>query len=113
MANYKSAYTGPEIDEGIAKAMTALQEEDLPEEVTEETVAEWGFTKNTGTYSKPNEGIPKTDLTSSVQSSLEKADAALQPDKVKTTTSTTVGDVYDVTYINTTVGNIETLLGGI
>ena len=30
--------------------------------------------------------------------------------KVKTTTSTTAGDVYDVTYINTMLGNIETLL---
>lgn len=33
--------------------------------------------------------------------------------KVKTTTSTTVGDVYDVTYINTMIGDIESLLGGI
>lgn len=32
---------------------------------------------------------------------------------VTSTYSTTEGKVYDVTYINTTVGNIETLLGGI
>lgn len=50
----------------------------IPEEVTESTISSWGFTKNTGTYSKPNGGIPKTDLTSSVQASLEKADSALQ-----------------------------------
>ena len=31
------------------KADTAVQPEDLPSEVTEETVANWGFTKNTGT----------------------------------------------------------------
>lgn len=31
-----------------------------------------------GTYSKPNTGIPKTDLSSSVQTSLNKADTALQ-----------------------------------
>ena len=31
-----------------------------------------------GTYSKPSGGIPKTDLTSSVQTSLNKADTALQ-----------------------------------
>lgn len=31
-----------------------------------------------GTYSKPSGGIPKTDLTSAVQSSLDKADSALQ-----------------------------------
>ena len=33
-----------------------------------------------GTYSKPSGGIPKTDLASAVQTSLGKADTALQPD---------------------------------
>lgn len=33
---------------------------------------------NTGTYSKPSGGIPKTDLASAVQTSLGKADTALQ-----------------------------------
>lgn len=50
----------------------------IPSEVTESTVSNWGFTKNTGTYSKPTGGIPKTDLESAVQTSLEKADTALQ-----------------------------------
>ena len=50
----------------------------IPTEVTESTVAGWGFTKNTGTYSKPSGGIPKTDLASGVQTSLGKADTALQ-----------------------------------
>ena len=45
---------------------------------TEQTVSGWGFTKNTGTYSKPSGGIPKTDLESAVQASLGKADTALQ-----------------------------------
>lgn len=45
---------------------------------TESTVSGWGFTKNTGTYSKPSGGIPKTDLASAVQTSLGKADTALQ-----------------------------------
>lgn len=36
---------------------------------------------NTGTYSKPNDGIPKSDLASSVQSSLNKADTALQTEQ--------------------------------
>lgn len=49
-----------------------------PAAVTEQTVAEWGFTKNTGTYSKPDSGIPKSDLTQAVQTSLGKADTALQ-----------------------------------
>ena len=50
----------------------------IPSEVTESTVSGWGFTKNSGTYSKPSAGIPKTDLASEVQTSLEKADSALQ-----------------------------------
>lgn len=37
----------------------------------------------------------------------------LDTSKVKNTTSTTAGDVYDVTYINTMIGDIESLLGGI
>ena len=44
----------------------------------EQDVAAKGFTKNTGTYSKPTGGIPKTDLSDSVQASLGKADTALQ-----------------------------------
>ena len=44
----------------------------------EQDVAAKGFTKNTGTYSKPAGGIPKTDLSDSVQDSLGKADTALQ-----------------------------------
>lgn len=50
----------------------------VPSEVTEATVSGWGFTKNTGTYSKPNGGIPKTDLSAAVQASLDLADSALQ-----------------------------------
>ena len=50
----------------------------IPAAVTEQTVSGWGFTKNTGTYSKPSGGIPKTDLASAVQTSLGKADTALQ-----------------------------------
>lgn len=44
----------------------------------EADVAAKGFTKNTGTYSKPAGGIPKTDLSDAVQDSLGKADTALQ-----------------------------------
>lgn len=53
----------------------------LPDDTTipdETTVAGWGFTKNTGTYSKPSSGIPKSDLASGVQDSLNLADTALQ-----------------------------------
>lgn len=37
----------------------------------------------------------------------------LDSSKVKNANSTTAGDVYDVTYINTMLGDIESLLGGI
>lgn len=50
----------------------------IPSAVTEQTVSGWGFTKNSGTYSKPSGGIPKADLASAVQTSLGKADTALQ-----------------------------------
>lgn len=50
---------------------------DIPAAVTESTVSGWGFTKNSGTYSKPSGGIPKTDLASTVQTSLSNADDAL------------------------------------
>lgn len=50
----------------------------IPAPVTEQTVSGWGFTKNTGTYSKPTGGIPKTDLAAAVQASLGKADTSLQ-----------------------------------
>ena len=43
---------------------------------TSSTIESWGFTKNTGTYSKPSGGIPKSDLSSEVQTSLGKADVA-------------------------------------
>ena len=44
----------------------------------EADVAAKGFTKNTGTYSKPAGGIPKADLAAAVQTSLDKANSALQ-----------------------------------
>lgn len=50
----------------------------IPSAITESTVSGWGFTKNTGTYSKPSNGIPKSDLASAIQTSLDKADTALQ-----------------------------------
>lgn len=67
----KPSYTATEV--GALPSDTVI-----PATVTEQTVSGWGFTKNTGTYSKPNGGIPKSDLASDVQTSLGKADTALQ-----------------------------------
>lgn len=81
------------IRSGASKGATAVQPSSLADVATsgsyndlsdkpsipsETTVSGWGFTKNTGTYSKPSTGIPKTDLASDVQTSLGKADTALQ-----------------------------------
>jgi hypothetical protein len=38
----------------------------IPAAVTEQTVAGWGFTKNTGDYTKPSGGIPASDLAAGV-----------------------------------------------
>lgn len=63
----------------------------IPSAVTESTVSGWGFTKNTGTYSKPSGGIPKSDLASAVQTSLGKADTAIQ--------STSFGELTDLAVV--------------
>lgn len=63
----------------------------IPSAVTESTVSGWGFTKNTGTYSKPSGGIPKSDLASAVQTSLGKADTAIQ--------STSFGELADLAVV--------------
>jgi hypothetical protein len=91
------------IRQGAAKGLTSVQQGTLsavatsgsyndltnkptiPNAVSESTVSGWGFTKNTGTYSKPSTGIPKTDLASAVQTSLAKADTALQTETYKGT----------------------------
>ena len=52
--SYNSNFTGAEVEAALNKA------------------------KNAGTYSKPSTGIPKSDLASDVQTSLGKADTALQ-----------------------------------
>jgi len=60
----------------------------IPSAVTEQTVAGWGFTKNTGTYSKPSGGIPASDLAAGVIPDISgKADAA---DLTAHTSDTTV-----------------------
>lgn len=77
----------------------------------EADVAEKGFTKNTGTYSKPAGGIPKTDLSDAVQASLGKADTALQSAPVTSVNGKT-GDVSlgaaDVGAISSDAGSVGT-----
>lgn len=68
----------------------------IPASVTSETISGWGFTKNQGTYSKPTDGIPTSDLTSDVQTALEKATSAIQSsDLAKVATSGSYNDLSD------------------
>lgn len=50
----------------------------IPNAITESTISNWGFTKNTGTYIKPSDGIPIRDLKDTIRKSLGKADTAIQ-----------------------------------
>lgn len=68
----------------------------IPSPVSEATVSGWGFTKNTGTYSKPSSGIPKTDLASGVQTSLGKADTSVQKVKINGAEKAPTSGVVDL-----------------
>lgn len=107
--------------EELAKVATSGSYDDLsnkptiPSAVTESTVSGWGFTKNTGTYSKPSSGIPKTDLASAVQASLGKADTALQSftetDPVFQASAAAVITSSDITNWNSKTSNTGTITG--
>ena len=58
---FESGLSGLEVVDALNKAKTALQEEQYK-----------------GTYSKPEGGIPKSDLSEEVKTSLDKANTALQ-----------------------------------
>lgn len=77
-----------------------------------------GYTSNTGTItgitmngaSKGTSGVVNLGT---VITSHQDISGKLDTSKVKNAQSTTAGDVYDVRYINTMLGDIESLLGGI
>ena len=50
---------------------------------------------------------------SNFQITFDKNEGYIRTARIKTANNTTAGNVYDVTYINSVVGDIETLLGGI
>lgn len=87
--SYNSKYSGQKVEEILDKANSSTN-------VTESTVANWGFTKNTGTYSKPSTGIPKTDLASAVQTSLGKADTSVQSVKINGVAKSPTNGVADL-----------------
>lgn len=59
----------------IPTTLSGLSDDSTHRLVTDTEKSTWGAK---GTYSKPSGGIPKTDLDSSVQTSLGKADTAIQ-----------------------------------
>lgn len=61
---------------GNFKAVSTVASQGLSD--TEKTNARANIGAGTGTYSKPSTGIPKSDLASAVQTSLGRADTALQ-----------------------------------
>lgn len=62
-----------------------------------------------GTYSKPTGGIPKTDLASAVQTSLEKADTALQSSDIDNTL-TVAGKAADAKKTGDEISDVRTSL---
>lgn len=71
-----------------------------------------------GTYSKPSTGIPKTDLASGVQTSLGKADTALQEERFKgTVVAENAASALDDPLINSfevlPTGNIKVTYNGV
>lgn len=90
---------GNTVDFSVADLVSGLQTEitssnKLASDLIDDTNSGNKFVKtsekqtwnNKGTYSKPSGGIPKTDLASAVQTSLDKADNALPTSKMVTLT---------------------------
>ena len=73
--SYNSKYTGQQVEELLDQVANGGSGGEV-QKTTEAEILAMGFTKNTGTYSKPSGGIPKTDLANAVQNSLANADNA-------------------------------------
>lgn len=69
-----------------------------------------GYAKETWVNSQIANFLTQTQIEALINSSLG---GKLDTNKVKNEASTTAGDVYDVRYINSIIGDIETLLSGI
>ena len=76
------------VQTSLGKADTALQTAPVTS-VNSKTGAVVISASDVGAYVKPNGGIPKSDLTSAVQTSLDKADTALQTAPVTSVNSKT------------------------
>ena len=59
--------------EGILEDIPNIIDEKVQSDITEQVMTEWGFTKNTGDYTKPESGIPESDLAQEVRDKLNNA----------------------------------------
>ena len=94
--NYNDLTNKPTIPDELSD----LSDDSTHRLVTDTEKSNWNAK---GTYSKPNDGIPKTDLDSGVQASLDKADTALQSHQ--TITSNMVTSALGYTPYNSTNPN--------
>ena len=80
-----------------------------PQELTLEQQAQARQNIGAGTYTKPNTGIPATDFSQGVQTSLEKANTAVQPDALTPITdlipeqATPQNQLADKNFVNSSV----------
>lgn len=97
MADFTSEYTGPQIEQKLDDVAS------LNQRVSDAESQISGL--ETSKYEKPVGGIPKSDLASTVQGSLGKADNALQPTIVKQTTGTSTTNVMSQKAITDALGS--------
>lgn len=80
-----------------------------PQDLTPEQQAQARQNIGAGTYTKPNTGIPETDFAQGVQTSLEKANTAVQPDALTPITdlipeqATPQNQLADKNFVNSSV----------
>ena len=104
-------------DVGALPSSTAIPDElaDLSDDSTHRLVtdAEKSTWNGKGTYSKPSGGIPKTDLANAVQTSLGKADTALQSESDPVFSASAAADITssDISNWNGKTSNVGTITG--
>lgn len=114
---------GSTIEFSVADLVAGLQSEitssnKLSADLVDDTNSTNKFTNATeksgwnAKYDKPNTGIPKTDLASAVQTSLEKADTSLQASDIvsSVSSSSTNSKAVGAKLFYDTIGDLETIL---
>lgn len=96
----------PAVVQGWANLLAKAQK-GVDDAAAAQAAAEAAQTTANGKYSKPTDGIPKEDLASAVQTSLDKADTALQSHQTVTLASGTNNGTLKLTVGGTATDNIE------